>query len=49
MGLHPCIRLITDGIDEKHAGKSWSVNAYHAARVDRIRPGSAFLARIFKA
>jgi hypothetical protein len=25
MGLHPCKSLITDGTDEKRAGKSWPV------------------------
>jgi hypothetical protein len=29
MGLHPCKRLIADGIDEKHAGKSWLVMVRH--------------------
>ena len=29
IGLHPCKRLITDGIDEKHAGKSWLVMVCH--------------------
>jgi hypothetical protein len=26
IGLHPCKGLITNGIDENHAGKSWPVN-----------------------
>jgi hypothetical protein len=41
MGLHPCKRLITDCIDEKHAGKSWPVDMHHEAHWPTIRPGAA--------
>jgi len=42
IGLHPCKGLITNGIDEKHAGKSRQVRVRHEAHVQESSRGLHF-------